>query len=159
MTDPVCGMEVDAGTAAAAWDHDGITYYFCSVGCFERFREDPQRLPRDGPLRAADVRPKNGPARTEVNVHGYAMKKDELQNRLRRIEGQVRGLQRMVERDEYCLDILTQVELRIRRAAGGRVWACWTDTSVTASPRASNRATATRKIGELMAAVQRFSGR
>jgi YHS domain-containing protein len=41
MTDPVCGMEVDPGTAAAAWDHDGTTYYFCSVGCFERFRDDP----------------------------------------------------------------------------------------------------------------------
>jgi Cu+-exporting ATPase len=44
MTDPVCGMEVDVATAAAAWDHDGVTYYFCSVGCFERFRADPVRF-------------------------------------------------------------------------------------------------------------------
>lgn len=43
---------------------------------------------------------------------------DEL-NRLRRIEGQVRGLQRMVEEDRYCIDILTQV--RSARAALGRV--------------------------------------
>jgi Cu+-exporting ATPase len=41
MTDPVCGMTVEPAAAAAAWDHDGTTYYFCSVGCFERFRQDP----------------------------------------------------------------------------------------------------------------------
>jgi Cu+-exporting ATPase len=41
MTDPVCGMEVDPTRAAAAWEHDGTTYYFCSIGCMERFREDP----------------------------------------------------------------------------------------------------------------------
>jgi Cu+-exporting ATPase len=40
-TDPVCGMPVDPEHAEAAWDHEGITYYFCSVGCFERFRKDP----------------------------------------------------------------------------------------------------------------------
>jgi CsoR family transcriptional regulator, copper-sensing transcriptional repressor len=37
------------------------------------------------------------------------MKKDEYVKRLRRIEGQVRGLQRMVEDDTYCIDVLTQV--------------------------------------------------
>jgi Cu+-exporting ATPase len=42
MTDPVCGMEVHQATAAAAWEHEGGTYYFCSVGCMERFRADPQ---------------------------------------------------------------------------------------------------------------------
>src|SRR5215470_128576 len=36
-------------------------------------------------------------------------RKKELQDRLRRIEGQVRGLQRMVDQDQYCVDILTQV--------------------------------------------------
>jgi len=40
-TDPVCGMSVEAATAAAAWEHEGKTYYFCSVGCMERFRLDP----------------------------------------------------------------------------------------------------------------------
>ena len=39
--DPVCGMSVTSETAAAAWEHDGTTYYFCSVGCLERFRSDP----------------------------------------------------------------------------------------------------------------------
>jgi DNA-binding FrmR family transcriptional regulator len=42
-------------------------------------------------------------------MRGYYESKDEVQARLRRVEGQVRGLQRMVERDEYCIDILTQV--------------------------------------------------
>lgn len=42
MVDPVCGMTVEPSKAAAAWDHEGTTYYFCSVGCFERFRNDPQ---------------------------------------------------------------------------------------------------------------------
>ncbi len=44
MIDPVCGMEVDQDTAAGAWDHDGRIYYFCSVGCLERFKADPARF-------------------------------------------------------------------------------------------------------------------
>ena len=42
-------------------------------------------------------------------MHGYTISKDDYLKRLRRIEGQIRGLQRMVEEDEYCIDILTQV--------------------------------------------------
>ncbi|MEC4015701.1 metal-sensitive transcriptional regulator [Streptomyces sp. H27-D2] len=42
-------------------------------------------------------------------VHGYNDNKDQHLKRLRRIEGQVRGLQRMIEEDVYCIDILTQV--------------------------------------------------
>jgi DNA-binding FrmR family transcriptional regulator len=42
-------------------------------------------------------------------MRGYAEDKDALQKRLRRIEGQVRGLQRMVDQDTYCIDILTQI--------------------------------------------------
>ena len=42
-------------------------------------------------------------------MHGYSDAKDDYLKRLRRIEGQVRGLQRMVEEDKYCIDILTQV--------------------------------------------------
>jgi DNA-binding FrmR family transcriptional regulator len=41
--------------------------------------------------------------------HGYIGTKDEYLRRLKRIEGQSRGLQRMVENEEYCIDILTQV--------------------------------------------------
>ncbi|QQQ74910.1 metal-sensitive transcriptional regulator [Saccharothrix sp. 6-C] len=40
---------------------------------------------------------------------GYTADKDAYLKRLRRIEGQVRGLQRMVENDEYCIDVLTQI--------------------------------------------------
>lgn len=42
-------------------------------------------------------------------MSGYTADKDALVNRLKRIEGQVRGLQRMVEDDTYCIDVLTQV--------------------------------------------------
>jgi CsoR family transcriptional regulator, copper-sensing transcriptional repressor len=42
-------------------------------------------------------------------MRGYYAGKDDLLGRLKRIEGQVRGLQRMVENDDYCIDILTQI--------------------------------------------------
>ncbi len=42
-------------------------------------------------------------------AHGYIADKDDYLKRLRRIEGQIRGLQRMVDEDVYCIDILTQV--------------------------------------------------
>lgn len=43
MVDPVCGMTVTPETAAAAWEHEDETFYFCSVGCMDRFRVDPAR--------------------------------------------------------------------------------------------------------------------
>jgi len=42
-------------------------------------------------------------------VRGYSISKDDYQKRLRRIEGQVRGLQRMIDEDTYCIDVLTQI--------------------------------------------------
>ncbi|MFL6118131.1 metal-sensitive transcriptional regulator [Actinophytocola sp.] len=42
-------------------------------------------------------------------MRGYTSDKDGFLKRLRRIEGQIRGLQRMVENDEYCIDVLTQI--------------------------------------------------
>ena len=42
-------------------------------------------------------------------MRGYYEGKDDVLARLKRIEGQVRGLQRMVEQDDYCIDILTQI--------------------------------------------------
>lgn len=42
-------------------------------------------------------------------MRGYAISKDDYQRRLRRIEGQVRGLQRMIDEDQYCIDVLTQI--------------------------------------------------
>ncbi|MCF7551485.1 MULTISPECIES: metal-sensitive transcriptional regulator [Pseudonocardia] len=47
-------------------------------------------------------------------MHGYADSREAHLRRLRRIEGQVRGLQRMVDDDVYCIDILTQVSAATR---------------------------------------------
>lgn len=47
-------------------------------------------------------------------MHGYANTKDAHLRRLRRIEGQVRGLQRMIDQDEYCIDVLTQISAATR---------------------------------------------
>jgi Cu+-exporting ATPase len=42
VIDPVCGMEVDPTTAAGSSEYEGVTYYFCSVGCKRQFDQDPQ---------------------------------------------------------------------------------------------------------------------
>ncbi|HWJ63769.1 MAG TPA: metal-sensitive transcriptional regulator [Acidimicrobiales bacterium] len=42
-------------------------------------------------------------------MRGYTMEKDDYLKRLRRIEGQVRGIQRMIDEDTYCIDVLTQI--------------------------------------------------
>jgi DNA-binding FrmR family transcriptional regulator len=47
-------------------------------------------------------------------MHGYSPSKEAYLKRLRRIEGQMRGLQKMVEDDKYCIDILTQVSAATR---------------------------------------------
>ena len=44
-----------------------------------------------------------------MHGYGYADRKDDYLKRLRRIEGQIRGLQKMIEDDKYCIDILTQI--------------------------------------------------
>jgi CsoR family transcriptional regulator, copper-sensing transcriptional repressor len=46
---------------------------------------------------------------TKAGKHGYSATKDQLLNRLRRIEGQVRGVERMVDEDRYCIDVVTQI--------------------------------------------------
>jgi CsoR family transcriptional regulator, copper-sensing transcriptional repressor len=51
-------------------------------------------------------------------MHGYADRSDELQARLRRIEGQVRGLQRMIDEDRYCIDVLTQISSATKALQG-----------------------------------------
>lgn len=44
-----------------------------------------------------------------THAHGYYENKDQVLNRLKRAEGQVRGIARMIEQDKYCIDVLTQV--------------------------------------------------
>jgi P-type Cu+ transporter len=43
VVDPVCNMTVSPETAAAAWEYQGQTHYFCSLSCFDRFKQEPQR--------------------------------------------------------------------------------------------------------------------
>ena len=51
---------------------------------------------------------------------GYTMQKQQLQTRLRRIEGQVRGVARMIDEDKYCVDVVTQVAaIQISQPLGG----------------------------------------
>ena len=57
---------------------------------------------------------KPAPEGAKTHAPGYAATKDAHLKRLRRIEGQIRGLQRMVESDEYCIDVLTQVSAATR---------------------------------------------
>jgi len=49
------------------------------------------------------------PEQTTTPTRGYSATKEQLTARLRRIEGQVRGVQAMVEQDRYCIDVLTQI--------------------------------------------------
>ena len=46
---------------------------------------------------------------TRTTARGYSASKEQLQRRLARVEGQVRGISRMVEEDRYCIDVLTQI--------------------------------------------------
>ena len=91
-------------------------------------------------------------------MYGYGPKKKEYQDRLRRIEGQVRGLQRMVDEDQYCIDILTQVNSvtsALKAVAMGLL-----DEHVRHCVRESiERGEGDEKMEELMSAVARFAGR
>ena len=51
-------------------------------------------------------------------MSGYHESKEDLQRRLRRIEGQIRGLEKMVEDDRYCIDVLTQISSATRALQG-----------------------------------------
>jgi DNA-binding FrmR family transcriptional regulator len=91
--------------------------------------------------------------------HGYADNKDELVKRLHRVEGQVRGIERMVEDDRYCIDILTQIgavstalESLALEILDGHVKHCVTDAIAS-----GNKREAAAKTEELLAAVQRFA--
>ncbi|KAK1180976.1 metal-sensitive transcriptional regulator [Streptomyces sp. NBS 14/10] len=71
--------------------------------------EGEQRSQAPEPETAAGTEADTEATVAEHTGHGYAKQKDQHLKRLRRIEGQIRGLQRMVEEDVYCIDILTQV--------------------------------------------------
>jgi len=90
--------------------------------------------------------------------HGYIKEgdKEKLQNRLRRIEGQVRGLERMVEEEAYCVDILTQIRSVV--SASEKVATILLKDHVEHCVRESieKGEDADEKIEELTAAVERF---
>jgi CsoR family transcriptional regulator, copper-sensing transcriptional repressor len=89
--------------------------------------------------------------------HGYD--KDALKKRLHRIEGQVRGIERMVDEDRYCIDILTQVAA-VRTALeslGLEVLKDHVNHCVHDALTAGDERVATTKSKELLAAVQRFA--
>jgi CsoR family transcriptional regulator, copper-sensing transcriptional repressor len=91
-------------------------------------------------------------------MRGYEPNKKDLQDRLRRIEGQVRGLQRMIQEDTYCIDVLTQVNsvnAALRAVAMGLL-----EDHVRHCVRESiERGNGDDKVEELMAAVTRLAGK
>jgi DNA-binding FrmR family transcriptional regulator len=90
--------------------------------------------------------------------HGYAPHKDALLKRLRRIEGQVRGIERMVEDDRYCIDVLTQIAAveTALEAVASKVLEDHVSHCVAGALASGDEAEATAKTDELIAAVNRF---
>ena len=98
---------------------------------------------------------------TEIveHVHGYTKDKEALVKRLHRIEGQVRGIEKMVEGDRYCIDILTQIsavntalESLAFKMLDEHVRHC-----VAGALTSGDERYAKVKTDELMEAVQRFA--
>jgi CsoR family transcriptional regulator, copper-sensing transcriptional repressor len=90
-------------------------------------------------------------------MRGYTGKKEAVQGRLRRIEGQVRGLQRMVDEDAYCIDVLTQISAAPKALQAvalelldGHLSTCVADAIAHGGPGAQD------KIAEASAAVARL---
>ena len=92
-------------------------------------------------------------------THGYGGDKDALVRRLHRIEGQVRGLERMVEEDRYCIDVLTQISAvtTALESVAFRILDAHVDHCVSGALASGDPAVAEEKSKELLAAVHRFS--
>ena len=92
-------------------------------------------------------------------THGYAGQKDKLVKRLHRIEGQVRGIERMVEEDRYCIDILTQIGAvtTALESLGFQILQDHVGHCVTGALASGDADVAREKSRELLAAVQRFA--
>src|SRR2546425_12610656 len=98
-------------------------------------------------------------SQTESANYGYVSDKTALIKRLHRIEGQVRGIERMVEQERYCIDILTQISAATTaleslglKSLGDHVNSCVADAFA-----AGDRKAAAEKSEELLAAVERFT--
>jgi len=92
-------------------------------------------------------------------IHGYHADKAGLVKRLHRIEGQVRGIEKMVEDDRYCIDVLTQVSA-VATALEGVAFKILDDHvnhCVAGALASGDEADAEIKTRELLEAVQRFA--
>ena len=98
---------------------------------------------------------------TEVTPHtrGYTADKDALGRRLHRIEGQVRGIERMIEEDRYCIDVLTQISAvtTALESVGLRILDDHVNHCVAGALASGDPAVAEEKSRELLEAVHRFS--
>jgi len=96
---------------------------------------------------------------TATPVYGYTKDKQALIKRLHRIEGQVRGVERMVEQDRYCIDILTQISAvnTALEALAFKILDEHVRHCVAGALSSGDEADARTKIDELLEAVQRFA--
>ena len=93
------------------------------------------------------------------HIHGYHADKAGLVKRLHRIEGQVRGIEKMVENERYCIDVLTQVSA-VATALEGVAFKILDDHvnhCVAGALSSGDKADAEAKTQELLEAVQRFA--
>jgi DNA-binding FrmR family transcriptional regulator len=98
-------------------------------------------------------------ATTGTQTYGYTPHKEQLLKRLARIEGQVRGIARMIEDDRYCIDILTQIGAvdTALEAVGLKVLEEHVQHCVAGALASGNAKQAEEKSRELLEAVQRFT--
>ena len=91
--------------------------------------------------------------------HGYSEDREALVNRLHRIEGQVRGVERMVEDDRYCIDILTQISAvtTALESVALRILDSHVNHCVAGALASGDPDDARQKTEELMQAVERFA--
>src|SRR5947207_15863157 len=91
--------------------------------------------------------------------HGYAKDKDALIRRLHRIEGQVRGIERMLEEDRYCIDVLTQLSAvtTALESLAFRILDDHVQHCVAGALASGDAAEADAKSKELLEAVHRFA--
>ena len=96
---------------------------------------------------------------TDGHTHGYASDKDSIVRRLHRIEGQVRGIEKMVEDNRYCIDILTQVAAvtTALEAVAFKILDEHVNHCVAGALASGDEADAEQKTSELLEAVHRFT--
>ena len=96
---------------------------------------------------------------TATDVHGYTKNKAALVKRLHRIEGQVRGVERMVDEDRYCIEILTQIAAATTalESLAFQILDDHVKHCVARALASGDAAEAAEKSRELLEAVHRFS--